>query len=289
MKFIKPIFVFMMLLLTAQSTFAANGELMNNIALVAILAMLVLIGIVCLVLLKTFKVMAALLLKPEEAKAAAATENHPDYEFVLQAEKPTKPTFWQKVLSLKPLSEEKDMMIDHDYDGIQELDNPTPGWFMYLFYATIAFAFVYILNFHVFNLGKLQDEEYAIEVKEAETAKAAFLAQSANNVDENTVALSTDAGVIAEGKALYTKNCVACHGANGEGTVGPNLTDDYWIHGGKINNVFKTIKYGVPEKGMVSWEKQLTPKQISDVANYIKSLAGTNPPNGKEPQGDKES
>lgn len=287
MKFIKPIFVLMMLLLTAQSTFATTGELMNNIALVAILAMLVLIGIVCLVLLKTFRVMAALLLKPEEAKAA--TQNSPDYEFVLQAEKPAKPTFWQKVLSLKPLSEEKDMMIDHDYDGIQELDNPTPGWFMYLFYATIAFAFVYILNFHVFNLGKLQDEEYAIEVKEAETAKAAFLAQSANNVDENTVALSTDAGVIAEGKAIYTKNCVACHGANGEGTVGPNLTDDYWLHGGKINNVFKTIKYGVPEKGMVSWEKQLTPKQISDVANYIKSLAGTNPPNGKEPQGDKES
>ncbi len=278
----------MMLLLTAQSTFANTGELMNNIALVAILAMLVLIGIVCLVLLKTFRVMAALLLKPEEAKAAAV-QNNPDYEFVLQAEKPAKPTFWQKVLSLKPLSEEKDMMIDHDYDGIQELDNPTPGWFMYLFYATIAFAFVYILNFHVFNLGKLQDEEYAIEVKEAETAKAAFLAQSANNVDENTVALSTDAGVIAEGKALYTKNCVACHGANGEGTVGPNLTDEYWIHGSKINNVFKTIKYGVPEKGMVSWEKQLTPKQISDVANYIKSLAGTNPPNGKEPQGDKES
>jgi cytochrome c oxidase cbb3-type subunit 3 len=288
MKFIKPIFVLMMLLLTAQSTFANTGELMNNIALVAILAMLVLIGIVCLVLLKTFRVMAALLLKPEEAKAAAV-QNNPDYEFVLQAEKPAKPTFWQKVLSLKPLSEEKDMMIDHDYDGIQELDNPTPGWFMYLFYATIAFAFVYILNFHVFNLGKLQDEEYAIEVKEAETAKAAFLAQSANNVDENTVALSTDAGVIAEGKALYTKNCVACHGANGEGTVGPNLTDEYWIHGSKINNVFKTIKYGVPEKGMVSWEKQLTPKQISDVANYIKSLAGTNPPNGKEPQGDKES
>lgn len=287
MKFIKPIFVLMMLLLTAQSTFATTGELMNNIALVAILAMLVLIGIVCLVLLKTFRVMAALLLKPEEAKAA--TQNSPDYEFVLQAEKSAKPTFWQKVLSLKPLSEEKDMMIDHDYDGIQELDNPTPGWFMYLFYATIAFAFVYILNFHVFNLGKLQDEEYAIEVKEAETAKAAFLAQSANNVNENTVALSTDAGVIAEGKAIYTKNCVACHGANGEGTVGPNLTDDYWLHGGKINNVFKTIKYGVPEKGMVSWEKQLTPKQISDVANYIKSLAGTNPPNGKEPQGDKES
>ena len=278
----------MMLLLTAQSTFATTGELMNNIALVAILAMLVLIGIVCLVLLKTFRVMAALLIKPEEAKAAA-TENNPDYEFVLKAEQPVKPTFWQKVLSLKPLSEEKDMMIDHDYDGIQELDNPTPGWFMYLFYATIAFAFVYILNFHVFNLGKLQDEEYAIEVKEAEVAKAAFLAQSANNVDENSVALSTDAGVIAEGKAIYTKNCVACHGANGEGTVGPNLTDDYWIHGGKINNVFKTIKYGVPEKGMVSWEKQLTPKQISDVANYIKSLAGTNPPNGKEPQGNKES
>jgi cytochrome c oxidase cbb3-type subunit 3 len=115
--------------------------------------------------------------------------------------------------------------------------------------------------------------------------KAAVLAKSGEAIDENSVKASTDAGIIAAGKAVYTQNCIACHGAQGEGTVGPNLTDDSWIHGGTVNAIFKTIKYGVPEKGMISWEKTLTPKQTSDVSNFILSLQGSNPPNPKAPQG----
>lgn len=284
MKTGKLFFLSLIFLLSGNFSFAGNGELLNNIALTAILLMMVLIGIVCLVLLHTFKVLSALLLKPEEEKTLAKTEG----EYILMPSSANQLTFWQKVLSLRPLSEEKDIEIDHEYDGIKELDNPTPGWFMYLFYATIIFAGVYLLNYHVFNLGKLQDEEYVIEMKQAEVQKAAFLAKSANNIDENSVKESKDAAVFNEGKALFTKNCVACHGENAQGIVGPNLTDEYWLHGGSINNIFKIIKYGVPEKGMISWEKQLTPKQISDVANYIKSLKGTKPANPKEPQGDKE-
>lgn len=199
-----------------------------------------------------------------------------------------KPGIWTKILGLKPISEEKDMMLDHEFDGIAELDNPTPAWFMWLFYSTIAFAFVYLVYYHVLDIGKMQEEEYAIEVKEAKVTQAAYLAKSANNIDENSVKEEKDAGIISSGQAIYNTNCIACHGDKGQGTVGPNLTDVYWLHGGKINNIFKTIKYGVPEKGMISWEKTLTPKQISDVSNYILSLQGSNPPNAKAAQGNKE-
>lgn len=259
-------------------------ELMNGIALGAILFTLVVIGIVCLVLLKTFKMMADMLL-PKEVIAVAPIVSS---EFILEPSKP-KLTLWEKLLSLRPMSEEKDLIMEHEYDGIVELDNPTPAWFMWLFYGTIIFAFVYLLNYHVFKLGKLQDEEYVVEMKQADVAKKAFLAKSANRVDENSVKLTTDAEVLKAGSALFIQNCVACHGDHAQGIVGPNLTDEYWLHGSKIGDLFKTIKYGVPDKGMISWEKQLSPKQISEVANYIKSLKDTHPANPKAPQGDKET
>ena len=287
MKAQKFLFVFLVLVLMANVTSAANGELMNQIAIGAILVMLLLIGIVCAVLLNTFKVLSAIILKPElEKEKAAALLIVP--EMVVPVEPADKITFWQKILSLRPLSEEKDMMEDHDYDGIKELNNPTPAWFMFLFYATIIIAVAYMFSYHVFNIGKLQEQEYAIELQDAEINKKAFLAKSANNVDENNIKLINTVAVLNDGKAIFLKNCVACHGEKGQGTVGPNLTDEYWIHGGTIGSVFKTVKYGVPEKGMISWEKQLTPKQMADVSNYIKSLANTNPPNPKEQQGNKE-
>jgi cytochrome c oxidase cbb3-type subunit 3 len=123
---------------------------------------------------------------------------------------------------------------------------------------------------------------------QADVAKKIFLSKAANRVDENSVKLVQDAGTLASGKAIFTSTCAACHGEHAQGNVGPNLTDDYWLHGNKINDLFKTIKYGVLAKGMPTWEKQLSPKQISDVANYIKSLHGTNPAGAKEPQGTKE-
>lgn len=264
---------------------ATNTELMNIIALGAILTTLVLIVMVCFVLLKTFNTMAAFLLPKEEK---LVVQNDPNFELVLEPTK-TKLTIWQKLLSLRPLEEEKNILIMHSYDGdIQELDNPIPAWFNWMFYGTVVFGIVYLLNYHVFKIGNLQEAEYAIEMTNAAKDKEAYLAVAANLVDESTIKLDDNAAVLASGKAVFTQNCVACHSANGQGGVGPNLTDEYWIHGGKITDVFKVIKYGVPEKGMISWEKQLSPKQISDVSNYIKSLKGTNPPNAKEPQGVKE-
>lgn len=250
-----------------------------------ILAILILL-IVILVLLRAIKILSKELLNPTPLLAPVSEEM---VEWSAWAKKKkSKPGIMNKILGLRPLSEEKELIMEHEFDGITELDNPTPRWFMWLFYATIFFGVIYLFNYHVLGWGKLQDEEYVAEVQQAEKEKAAYLAQSADNVDENTVKENTDAAVISSGEAIFKQNCVACHGDKGQGIVGPNLTDEYWLHGGKINNIFKTIKYGIPEKGMISWEKTLTAKQISDVANYIKSLKGTNPPNPKAPQGDKE-
>ena len=130
-----------------------------------------------------------------------------------------------------------------------------------------------------------QEEEYVKEVEEAKIELAAYLENASANYDENSVILSTDASVLSNGKNTFTQYCVTCHGNFGEGNVGPNFTDDYWIHGGKINDVFRTVSEGVPAKGMASWKEILTAKQMFEVANYIKSLYGTNPPNPKAPQG----
>ena len=236
-----------------------------------------------LVILRAVKVLTRSILKSEAyAEETIATELQP------LKEKKRKGEVWEKLMSLQPLSAEKGLLMEHEFDGIQELDNPTPAWFMYLFYTTIAFAVCYLLVYHVFKLAPLQYGEYKAEVAQAAIAKKAFLSKAANRVDESTVKLTTDPATLASGKTIFMTNCVPCHGAQGQGIIGPNLTDDYWLHGGKINDIFKTIEYGVPAKAMPTWEKQLSPKQISDVANYVKSLHGTNPPNAKAQQGTKE-
>ncbi|HQU52955.1 MAG TPA: c-type cytochrome, partial [Saprospiraceae bacterium] len=128
--------------------------------------------------------------------------------------------------------------------------------------------------------------EYEMAMKEAKQQVAEYVAAQGNLVDETNVTARTDDAALAQGKDIWIANCVACHGANGEGGVGPNMTDKYWIHGGDIKNIFNTIKYGVPEKGMISWQTQLSPSAMADVASYILTLQGTNPPNAKAPQGD---
>src|SRR5690606_41391888 len=133
--------------------------------------------------------------------------------------------------------------------------------------------------------GLNQDQEYEREMAKAEVAKQEFLAQSANSFDENTIEVDETGTLAANGKALFTTNCAACHGANGEGTIGPNLTDRFWLHGGEIKDIFKTVKYGVPEKGMVPWEQTLTPAQIAEVSNFILTLRDTNPANPKGAEG----
>lgn len=277
------------ILLTSSPLWAAettagggSGNTFSEVVVILFLIALLFL-IVSLVLLNTVQIMAKEIKNPALLPVEEPVRMMEYSEW--EASEKTSQSIWTKLMGLKPISEEKSIMMDHDFDGIVELDNPTPAWFMGLFYATIIFAVVYLLNYHVFEWSPLQDEEYAIEMKAAEVNKVAVLAKSHETIDENSVKASTDAGIIAAGKAVYTQNCIACHGALGEGTVGPNLTDDSWIHGGTVNAIFKTIKYGVPEKGMIAWEKTLTPKQTSDLSNFILSLQGTNPPNPKAPQG----
>jgi len=257
------------------------ADVMNYIGYGLIVFTLILFVVVLLVVLRAFNVLTKVVLKSQGyTEEQIAAEMKP-----AKKEKKDNSQVWNKLLSLRPLSEEKDLLMEHEYDGIQELDNPTPSWFMFLFYSTIVFAVCYLLIYHVFGIGQLQYDEYKTEVAQADIAKKEYLSKQANRVDETTVKLTKDPAVLASGQAIFKQNCVVCHGQHAEGKVGPNLTDDFWLHGNKINDLFKTIKYGVLTKGMLSWEKTLSPKQISDVANYVKSLHGTNPPNPKEPQG----
>ncbi|MEZ5043024.1 MAG: cbb3-type cytochrome c oxidase N-terminal domain-containing protein [Saprospiraceae bacterium] len=187
---------------------------------------------------------------------------------------------------LVPMEKEKDILFDHEYDGIRELDNSLPPWWVAMFYLTILFAGVYLTYYHFTDYGVNQATEYAMEMETAEAAVQAHLAKQADRVDETNVVALSDAKDIALGETVFTTYCVACHGMSGEGGVGPNLTDNYWIHGGDITAIFKTIKYGVPEKGMIAWNTQLRPVEIQKVASYIMTLIGTNPPNPKAPQGE---
>lgn len=196
-------------------------------------------------------------------------------------------TFWQSLTGLVPLAKEKDLKMDHEYDGIAELDNPTPPWFMYLFYSTIAFAVVYLIGYHMTGTGKLQIQEYTEEVAVAEKAREEYLAKVAGSINENTVTFVRETAALESGKTLFNQYCTACHGQNAEGKVGPNLTDEYWLHGGDVKAVFHTITEGVPEKGMVAWKKQLNPLQVQQVTSYILSLQGSKPVGAKEPQGEK--
>jgi len=269
----------------AHAETSGSGNIYLNLLLLAVGLLAVILLVVSLVLLNAFKRVSEELQNPRPF----STESKKMLEYEEWAAiRKTKPNIWTKILGLKPVEEEKDLLMEHQFDGISELDNPTPAWFMWLFYGTIAIGVAYFSYYHIAEWGPLQEQEYIAEMDEAKAAKEAYLATAANKIDENSVTEAKDAATLAAGQAIFTSNCVACHGDKAQGIVGPNLTDEYWLHGGKINNVFKTIKYGVPEKGMISWEKTLTPKQISDVANYIKSLKGSNPANPKAPQGEKE-
>jgi cytochrome c oxidase cbb3-type subunit 3 len=203
---------------------------------------------------------------------------------------------WWKRLDKKlftkavPVEKEADVLLDHNYDGIQELDNALPPWWKYGFYLTIMVGFIYLLNFHVFGSGKNPTQEYNAEMEKAKIDKAAYEAQNKDRIDENNVPIADAAGIMA-GQKIFETDCVACHmktagGSQNPPSVGPNLTDDYWIHKGSLNDVYISIKNGYPEKGMQSWITKYNPKEISYLANYIKSLHGSNPANAKAPQGD---
>ena len=184
-----------------------------------------------------------------------------------------------------PVEQEADVLLDHDYDGIKELDNALPPWWKWGFYFTIIVAVIYIFNYHVFGTGKNPEQEYAAEMAEGKRLEEQYKARTKSLVDENNITLA-DADGIAAGKALFIQSCVACHMADGGGGIGPNLTDEYWIHGGGLNDIYKTIKIGYPDKGMQSWQTMYSPAQMRNLTSFVKSLKGTKPATPKAPQGD---
>ncbi|WP_329806161.1 cbb3-type cytochrome c oxidase N-terminal domain-containing protein [Flavobacterium facile] len=191
-----------------------------------------------------------------------------------------------KVSALTPIENEKNIELEHDYDGIKELDNGLPPWFTGLFYATIVFALVYLVRFHIVG-DYTQAEEYVIENTLAEKKVEEYNKTAPDLMNKEKVTLLTDAAAVAEGKAIFTTNCVLCHKADGGGAIGPNLTDQNWILGGGIKNLFNTItEGGRPGKGMVAWKESLKPTEIQKVASYVLSLQGTKPAGGKAPEGD---
>ncbi|MEY3687866.1 MAG: hypothetical protein RIR84_707 [Bacteroidota bacterium] len=208
-----------------------------------------------------------------------------------RADEPSKWLKWWNELDKKwmtkavPVEKEVDILLDHDYDGIKELDNALPPWWKYGFYITVVVGIIYLFHFHVWGTGKNPDQEYAEQMAEGQRLEEQYKARTKDIVDENNLTLA-DADGIAAGKALYTQSCVACHAPDGGGGIGPNLTDNYWIHGGKLSEIYKTIKIGYPEKGMQSWQSMYSPVQMRNLASFVQSLKGAKTANPKEPQGD---
>ncbi|WP_369753468.1 cbb3-type cytochrome c oxidase N-terminal domain-containing protein [Flavobacterium sp. WC2409] len=192
----------------------------------------------------------------------------------------------QKLTKTEPIENEANLLLSHDYDGIRELDNNLPPWWVYLFYGCIAFAAIYLVRFEIMG-GDNQEMELKKELAQAKIDVAEYMKTAPDLMDEKTVTLLTDPADLAIGKTIFTTNCAACHRADAGGQIGPNLTDDHWILGGGIKNLFHTVTNGGRDgKGMISWKGTLKPKEIQKVTSYILSLQGSNPKDPKAPDGE---
>jgi cytochrome c oxidase cbb3-type subunit 3 len=192
----------------------------------------------------------------------------------------------QRLTKSEPMENEGNLLLDHDYDGIKELDNNLPPWWVYLFYSCIVFAVVYLVRFEVMG-GDNQEMELKKELAQAKIDVAEYMKTAPDLMDEKTVTLLTDPADLAGGKTIFMTNCAACHRADAGGQIGPNLTDDRWILGGGIKNIFHTLVNGGRDgKGMISWKGTLKPKEMQKVASYVLSLQGSNPKDPKAPDGE---
>lgn len=193
---------------------------------------------------------------------------------------------YQEMLDSKPIEKEQEIVLDHNYDGIRELDNNLPPWWVYMFYATIIFGVGYFVYYEMFD-GPNQIDEYETEIAQAKIDIAEFKKNNKDLIDANSVEFLDSPADLAAGKELYSANCVACHKDNGGGGIGPNLTDDYWILGGGIKNIYHTISEGGRAgKGMIAWKSDLKPSEMAQIASYVMTLHGTNPADGKEAEGE---
>ena len=279
-KLAKSVLLFLMLAIGSHSVFAQDAvaavapvakEAQSAFSLDFIVALTVVLTEVFVIIVMLIRILALINTINPQAQASR------QMRFEL-------PKWFDSFNKSVAIEHEKDVMLDHDYDGIKELDNQLPPWWKWGFVFTIIWAVCYFSYFHVLHAAPLSAGEYANEMAEAKVAKDAYMKTAKNNVDENTIKF--DASYVAEGAKIFSENCVACHGDKGQGGVGPNLTDNYWLHGGKINDVFKSVKYGWPANGMKSWSTDFSAIQIAQVVCYVKSLKGTNPHDPKAPQGD---
>lgn len=261
---------------TTNEGMGATPELMLYLAISLVVIVAILVLVVAMYTLTIIK-----LIIRREQKAATEEQGVAPVET---------PGFWERLnarlTDAVPLEKEDAVLLDHNYDGIRELDNHLPPWWKWMFYLSIVFAVVYMLAYHVFDTLPSQEEEYQNELAVAKEEAEARKLLSVNELDENNVEATVVEAELANGKAIYERNCAVCHAADGGGGVGPNFTDAYWIHGGSINDIFRTVKYGVPQKGMIAWQSTLKPTDIRDVSSYIMTFKGTVPASPKEPQGE---
>ncbi|MDR6846066.1 cbb3-type cytochrome c oxidase N-terminal domain-containing protein [Flavobacterium granuli] len=217
----------------------------------------------------------------EEEKAKLALEDS-----LSLSEKSWYKNLMQRLTRTVPIEDEKQLLMDHDYDGIKELDNNLPPWWVYLFYACIIFSVIYLVRYEIMGAPD-QETELKNEMAQAKIEVAEYMKTAPDLMDENSVTLLTEPADLTNGKAIFETNCAACHRADGGGQIGPNLTDDNWILGGGIKKIFHTVTNGGRDgKGMIAWKGTLKPKEIQAVASYIISLKGSNPKDPKAPEGD---
>ena len=270
--------VFLVLATGANAQSQDNTSFMLSFAVGLIVFVAILVIVVAVYTLQVLKI----IIKEREEQAAEAGSEPIKRE----------PTLWEKFIRVVnrrvDIEEEESIVLDHNYDGIRELNNHLPPWWTYLFYATIIFAIVYAYLYQISGIMPSQEEEYAIEIAEASAAAEARMVANAaaGGFDESALAYSDDPEILSSGETIYSRQCAVCHKADGGGSIGPNLTDKYWIHGSSIQEIYTTIKVGVPDKGMISWESMLSPTQMRDVSSYIISIGGTNPEGAKAPQGE---
>ena len=249
---------------------------MVNLILLVVLVLLVAIEAV----VKAADNIVYQLLSEEEKAKLAADEN------LKLTEKPWFKKLMSKLTRTVPIENEASLLLNHDYDGIKELDNNLPPWWVYSFYACIVFAAVYLVRFEIMGADN-QEMELKKELAQAKIEVAEYMKNAPDLMDEKSVTQLTEPADLAIGKTLFENNCAACHRADAGGQIGPNLTDDHWILGGGIKNIFHTITNGGRDgKGMISWKGTLKPKEIQKVASYIMSLKGSNPKDAKAPDGD---
>lgn len=249
-------------------------------------AVLILLGLFLFALIAVEIVAAATnkvldrLLTPEERAEKERIANLP------MGESPWMKKVMNKLTRTKSIEEEGTLLLNHDYDGIKELDNDLPPWWVGLFYATAIFAVIYILRFEVFD-GDNQITEFEKEMAKAQEQVDEYKKTAKDLITPDQAKYLTDPADLAAGKKLFDSNCVACHMADGGGGIGPNLTDDHWILGGGMKNVFHTISEGGRDgKGMVAWKSTFKASEIEQLASYVISLNGTTPANPKDAEGD---